>query len=137
MRTYIIKLIMLLISNTSFLIGFGPFRKRGIVLSSNLISCLTINEILAVVGHEIGHFKFNRNYYSNCSLIFSKDLYKKLAVQVFFIGNFIFLFSHVINSKAFYVSFLFNNAEVIINNNNVVFTFVLDECGNHTFLLFI
>jgi STE24 endopeptidase len=81
------------INHSSFLIGFGPFRQRGIVLSSNLISCLTINEILAVVGHEIGHFKFNRML-NNIVFIFnfecrpvqetgcSSILYRKFHISV-------------------------------------------------------
>jgi len=89
-----------MVHSNAFLIGFGS-KQRSIVLHDNLITYLTTTEILAIVGHEIGHYK-------------SKHLYKKLSIQLFFVGNFIFLFSHIINFQPFYESFGFRNSDASV-----------------------
>jgi len=86
--------------SNAFLIGFGA-KKRSIVLCENLITDLSIPEIIAIIGHEIGHYK-------------SKHLYKKLFVQLCLVGNFIFLFSHVIKMPDFYNSFGFDQIDASI-----------------------
>jgi len=59
-----------------------------------LISRSSPDEIIAIVGHEIGHSKFNH-------------IWIKLFVQAIFVGNFITLFSSIIKLNKFYTSFSF------------------------------
>jgi len=84
-------------SNTShsnaFIMGFGWAKKR-IVLYDNLIVNMSTEEVLAIVGHEIGHYKFHH-------------LWKKLIFQLIFVGNFIYMFSLLINNTNFYLAFGF------------------------------
>jgi len=78
------------------MMGFGS--KKKIVIYDNLINKLSTAEILAIVGHEIGHSKFSHNWI-------------KLLVQAVFVGNFITFFFHVVKHKAFYLSFGFQNTD--------------------------
>lgn len=63
--------------------GFGP--KKRIVLYDTLLKELSEEEIVAVLGHEIGHYK-------------KKHVLVTLILSVFLTGLMLFLFSLVINS---------------------------------------
>ena len=45
------------LANYRFLMGFWS---SSVVLYDNMVKNLNTNEILAILGHEIGHHKFNR-----------------------------------------------------------------------------
>jgi len=91
-QVYKVATTLKLSHSNAFLMGFG--KKKRIVIYDNLLKLLTTKEIIAIVGHEIGHYKFNH-------------LWKKLFIQLVFVGNFIFLFSLIIRQKTFYLSFGF------------------------------
>ena len=63
--------------------GFGP--KKRIVLFDTLLKELTEEEIVAVLAHEIGHYK-------------KKHVIRSLVFSVFLTGFMLFLFSLVVNS---------------------------------------
>ncbi|HUV01288.1 MAG TPA: M48 family metallopeptidase [Bacteroidales bacterium] len=63
--------------------GFGP--KKRIVLYDTLLKELTEEEIVAVLAHEIGHYK-------------KKHVLRSLIFSVFLTGFMLFLFSLVVNS---------------------------------------
>ena len=65
--------------------GFGP--KKRIVLYDTLSKELTEEEIVAVLAHEIGHYK-------------KKHILRSLIFSVFISGLMLFLFSLVVNSSA-------------------------------------
>jgi STE24 endopeptidase len=65
--------------------GFGP--KKRIVLYDTLQNELTDDEIVAVLAHEIGHYK-------------KKHVLVSLIMSVFLTGLMLFLFSLVVNSPA-------------------------------------
>jgi STE24 endopeptidase len=63
--------------------GFGP--KKRIVLFDTLLKELSEDEIVAVLAHEIGHYK-------------KKHILKSLISSVFITGGMLFLFSLVVNN---------------------------------------
>jgi STE24 endopeptidase len=63
--------------------GFGP--KKRIVLFDTLLKELSEDEIVAVLAHEIGHYK-------------KKHILKSLISSVFLTGVMLFLFSRVVNN---------------------------------------
>ena len=65
--------------------GLGP--KKRIVLYDTLLKELTEEEIVAVLAHEIGHYK-------------KKHILRSLIFSVFLTGLMLFLFSLVVNSPA-------------------------------------
>jgi STE24 endopeptidase len=103
--------------SNAFLIGFWS---SSVVLYDNLIKQLSTHEILAILGHEIGHHKLNHTW-------------KHLIVQLVFMGNFIFLFSKVVNSTAFYQSFGFEQPDVSVGL--VLFSYLYSTFAN--FLRFV
>jgi Zn-dependent protease with chaperone function len=93
--------------------GFG--REKRIVVYDNLLSYLSIDEVIAIITHEIGHYKFLRkcllivDTYNNDNLT---DMWKKLLIQLIFLGNFIFLLTHVLYQQEFYAAFGFSRPNV-------------------------
>jgi STE24 endopeptidase len=103
--------------SNAYLMGFWS---SSIVLYDNLIKQLSTREILAILGHEIGHHKL-------------KHTWKHLIVQLVFMGNFIFLFSKVVNSPHFYQSFGFEQPDTSIGL--VLFSYLYSTFAN--FLRFV
>ena len=90
----------------AFMIGSGENKK--IVLYDNLISKdglnLTNDEILAILAHEIHHYKMNHSI-------------KILTSQVFSLGIFLFILSFTIYNEYFYNSFGFTEIDVSLQNS--------------------
>ncbi len=74
----------------AFFTGFGPFRR--IVLFDTLIENHTTEELVAVLAHEIGHYK-------------KKHLPKTLAVSFLSTGLILYFFSLMINNKNLFTAF--------------------------------
>ena len=85
----------------AYVIGSGDNKK--IVLYDNLLSKdglnLTNEEILAILSHEIYHYKMNHSI-------------KILTSQVIALGIFLFILSFTIYNEYFYTSFGFNFIDV-------------------------
>lgn len=103
--------------SNAFLMGFWT---TSVVLYDNLVKELSTDEILAILGHEIGHHKHNHNW-------------KHLVMQLVFVGNFIFLFSKVVSLPAFYASFGFDTPDAGIGL--VLFSYLYSTFAN--FLKFV
>lgn len=72
--------------SNAYFSGFGP--KKRIVLFDTLLKELEEDEIVAVLAHEIGHYK-------------KKHILVSLIFSVFLTGFMLFLFSLVVNNPAF------------------------------------
>eukprot|EP00026_Physarum_polycephalum_P007646 Phypoly_transcript_07711.p1 GENE.Phypoly_transcript_07711~~Phypoly_transcript_07711.p1 ORF type:complete len:428 (+),score=23.67 Phypoly_transcript_07711:127-1410(+) len=103
--------------SNAFLMGFWS---SSVVLYDTLVKDLSTPEILAILGHEIGHHKFNHTW-------------KHLFMQLVFVGNFIFLFSRVVSLPEFYASFGFSVADAGIGL--VLFSYLYSTFAN--FLKFV
>ena len=75
---------------------FGFFNKKKIVVYDTLIEKASVKEIIAIVGHELGHWKHKHNV-------------AMLIIQNLFIYLFMGLFSLFLNSDKFYYDFGFSN----------------------------
>jgi len=103
--------------SNAFLMGFWT---TSVVLYDNLVKELSTDEILSILGHEIGHHKHNHNW-------------KHLVMQLVFVGNFIFFFSKVVGLPAFYSSFGFDTPDAGIGL--VLFSYLYSTFAN--FLKFV
>lgn len=81
----------------AFFTGFGRFRK--IVFYDTLIEKLTTDEIIAVLAHEMGHFKL-------------KHIIKMLAVSTLQTGLMFFLLSLVINNEGLFTAFKMDHLSI-------------------------
>jgi STE24 endopeptidase len=68
----------------AYFTGFGP--KKRIVLYDTLVNQMNTDEILAVISHEIGHYKH-------------KDIYKSLFVSILETGVMLYVFGLLANSE--------------------------------------
>lgn len=103
--------------SNAFLMGFWT---SSVVLYDNMVKDLSIPETLAILGHEIGHHKFNHTW-------------KHLFMQLVFVGNFIFLFSRVVSLPEFYQSFGFKSPDAGVGL--VLFSYLYSTFAN--FLKFV
>jgi STE24 endopeptidase len=75
---------------------FGFLNKKKIVIYDTLLENVAVKEIVAIVGHELGHWKHKHNI-------------AMLVLQNLFIYLFLGLFSLFLNSDKFYYDFGFSN----------------------------
>jgi len=83
--------------SNAFFAGFGRFRR--IVLFDTLIKNHTVDELVSVLAHEMGHFKLGH-------------IKKSMLLSFVVTGVMFFIFSLVINQPWFYDAFLMNNQPV-------------------------
>eukprot|EP01111_Echinosteliopsis_oligospora_P017936 TRINITY_DN7976_c0_g1_i1.p1 TRINITY_DN7976_c0_g1~~TRINITY_DN7976_c0_g1_i1.p1 ORF type:complete len:413 (-),score=48.58 TRINITY_DN7976_c0_g1_i1:126-1364(-) len=103
--------------SNAFLMGFW---NHSVVLYDTLVTQLSTQQILAIIGHEIGHHKFGHTW-------------KHLTIQMAFLGNFIFLFSRVVDLPGFYSNFGFEVVDPSIGL--VLFSYLYSTFANFfTFL---
>ncbi len=81
----------------AFFTGFGRFRK--IVFFDTLIEKLSIEEIVAVLAHEMGHYKH-------------RHLIKMIVASIFQTGVMFFLLSLVINNRGLFSAFGMENVSI-------------------------
>jgi STE24 endopeptidase len=81
----------------AFFTGFGRYRR--IVLFDTLIEKLGVGEILAVLAHEVGHFK-------------KRHTIKGLLISVLHGGLMLFVFSLFLNNKNLIFAFGFNEVSI-------------------------
>ncbi|PID76335.1 MAG: peptidase M48 [Deltaproteobacteria bacterium] len=81
----------------AFFTGFGKFRK--IVFFDTLIEKLSVDEIVAVLAHEMGHFKL-------------KHIYKMMAASILQTGIMFYLLSLVLNNQGIFEAFGMENVSV-------------------------
>jgi STE24 endopeptidase len=81
----------------AFFTGFGRFRK--IVFFDTLLEKLSSDEIIAVLAHEMGHFK-------------KKHIWKMLAVGILQTGLMFFLLSFFINNEGLFQAFRMENLSI-------------------------
>jgi len=74
----------------AFFTGFGRFRR--IVFFDTLINTLTTNEIVAILAHEMGHFKL-------------KHIFKMMAASVLQMGILFYILSLFINNQQLFAAF--------------------------------
>ena len=75
---------------------FGIFGKKQIVIYDTLIEKTSVNQILAIVGHELGHWKYKHNVVM-------------MAMQIGVIGIFLTTLSLMLDNDKFYYDFGFSN----------------------------
>ncbi|EFC38546.1 predicted protein [Naegleria gruberi] len=106
----------------AFMIGSGENKK--IVLYDNLISKdglnLTNDEILAILAHEIHHYKMNHSI-------------KILTSQVFSLGIFLFILSFTIYNEYFYNSFGFTEIDPSVGL--CLFSYLFQPLGNFAMVI--
>eukprot|EP01105_Mastigella_eilhardi_P015865 TRINITY_DN3630_c0_g1_i1.p1 TRINITY_DN3630_c0_g1~~TRINITY_DN3630_c0_g1_i1.p1 ORF type:complete len:437 (-),score=128.43 TRINITY_DN3630_c0_g1_i1:58-1254(-) len=85
--------------SNAFMYGF--MKNKRLVLYDTLIKQLSVDEILAVLGHELGHW-----YHSH--------IYKNLAVAQLYLLLLLFLFSRFVNSPYLYEALGFHTRPVLI-----------------------
>jgi STE24 endopeptidase len=76
--------------SNAFFTGFGRFRR--IVFFDTLINTLTIEELIAVLAHEMGHFK-------------KRHIIKMLSASILHMGILFFILSLFINNKGLFAAF--------------------------------
>lgn len=82
-------------------IHMGIGYNTRIVLYDNLIEQLSIDEILAIIAHEISHYKFRHGF-------------KLLLIYLLSMGLYLYFLSLAIYNKEFYQSFGFKDVEVAV-----------------------
>ena len=75
---------------------FGVFKKRQVVLYDTLIAQLEVDEIIAVLCHEIGHWKYMHNY-------------QVMGMVMCEVLGLLYLFSFSIDNDKMYFDFGFND----------------------------
>lgn len=75
---------------------FGIFGKKQIVVFDTLIEKVGVKEILAIVGHELGHWKYKHNVVM-------------ISMQIGIIGVFLGAFSLILDNDKMYYDFGFSN----------------------------
>lgn len=83
--------------SNAFFTGLGRYKR--IVLFDTLISKMKTDELVAVLAHEIGHYKH-------------KDIFKGLAVSVVSTGLMFFMLSFFIYNKDFFAAFKMESVSV-------------------------
>ncbi|WP_319525843.1 M48 family metallopeptidase [uncultured Desulfosarcina sp.] len=83
--------------SNAFFTGFG--RHRRIVLFDTLIARHTVEELVAVLGHEMGHYKM-------------RHILKMMTIGVLQTGILLFLMSLTINTPALFEAFYVNQPSV-------------------------
>lgn len=81
----------------AFFTGFG--RHRRLVLFDTLIEKHTIDELVAVLAHEVGHFEL-------------KHILKSLVLSIVTLGGLFWIFSLLLSSHELYASFQLQNESV-------------------------
>lgn len=83
--------------SNAFFTGFGRFRK--IALFDTLINNHSKNELLAILAHEIGHYKF-------------RHIFIMMAVSVVTNGIMFYLLSFFMNNRLLFEAFKMNNVSI-------------------------
>ncbi|MCM8774645.1 MAG: M48 family metallopeptidase, partial [Candidatus Omnitrophica bacterium] len=76
--------------SNAFFTGFGKYRR--IALFDNLIEKHSIDELVSILAHEIGHYK-------------KKHILKNMTLSMFITGLMFFLLSYFINNKDLFLAF--------------------------------
>ncbi len=98
--------------SNAYFTGIG--KSKRIVLYDTLVNQLSVNEILAVLGHELGHYKKHHIVKRMCFMI-----------PVIFIA--LYIVSILIQNTALYTGFYFGISESIFNHMQFVGLFLLGE----------
>ena len=85
--------------SNAYFYGFG--NNKRIVLFDTLIKQLDVREIVAVMGHELGHWKM-------------KHMPKNLILIIIKTFVYIYLFGFFLNEKALFTSYGFNDKSILI-----------------------
>lgn len=85
--------------SNAFFYGFG--KNKRIVLFDTLFNHLNNEEILAVMGHELGHWKFNH-------------FWKQMIISFVNIFVIFYVYSFFRNDESLFVSFGFNEKSILI-----------------------
>jgi STE24 endopeptidase len=83
--------------SNAFLTGFGKFRR--IVLFDTLVEKHSIDELVSIVAHEIGHFK-------------KKHLIKNIIISIITSGMMFFVLSFFINNNNLFAAFHMENRSI-------------------------
>ncbi len=83
--------------SNAFFTGFGKFRR--IVLFDTLIQKHTIEELVSILAHEIGHYK-------------KKHIFKHLIISIFSSGVMFFILSFFINNRELFSAFQMEKTSV-------------------------
>ena len=81
----------------AFFTGFGKFRR--IVFFDTLVEKLTTGEIIAVLAHEMGHFK-------------KKHIFKMMGASILQTGVMFFILSLFINNEGLFAAFRMDNLSI-------------------------
>ena len=83
--------------SNAYFTGFGKFRR--IVLFDTLIEKHTVNELVSILAHEMGHFK-------------KKHIYKTMVIGIITTGFLFFLLSLFINNAGLFEAFQMENKSI-------------------------
>lgn len=83
--------------SNAYFSGFGKFRR--IVLFDTLIEKHTVNELVSVLAHEMGHFK-------------KKHIYKTMIIGIITTGLLFFILSFFINNPGLFKAFGMENTSI-------------------------
>jgi STE24 endopeptidase len=83
--------------SNAFFTGFGRFRR--IVLFDTLIEKHTVDELVSVLAHEMGHYKKNH-------------ILKHILISVINIGIMFFIFSLFINNRQLFKAFMMDDTSI-------------------------
>jgi len=99
---------------------YGFFKNKRVVLFDTLLKQVDSDGIVAILGHEMGHWKMNHNL-------------KNMVIIQAYVGTFLFLFSSMIHSADMYRAFGFTAQPTLVGMMlfSIVFTPV-----EHLFSLF-
>lgn len=81
----------------AFFAGFGQFRR--IVLFDTLIESHTIEELVSVLAHEMGHFK-------------KKHILKSILLSIFTTGVMFYILSLFMNNRELFIAFKMNETSI-------------------------
>ncbi len=81
----------------AFFTGFGRFRR--IVFFDTLVEKLSIHEIVAVLAHEMGHFK-------------KKHIFKMMTASIVQMGIMFYILSLFLNNKGLFAAFGMENLSI-------------------------
>ena len=83
--------------SNAFFTGFGKFRR--IVLFDTLIDRHTVDELVSILAHEMGHYK-------------RKHILKSIVISVMTIGLVFFVLSLLINNKGLFLAFKMEHTSI-------------------------
>ncbi len=98
--------------SNAYFTGFG--KSKRVVLYDTLIEQMSVDEIEAVLGHELGHYKLHH-------------ITKRLCIMIPLIFVMLYIVSLFLNTKSLYAGFGFTTSEPVFSQMQLIGLFLLGE----------